>query len=212
VTSAAAVALGVALLMGAGGSAPPAEGERPAAGRFLVAAEKVRGSFFQHSVVLLLSYADDGAIGLVVNRPTELALHDVLKGAADGAGALYVGGPVERGSVLVLLRSGSPPGRAIRVTGDLFVTVDPELLIERAGNPSAARELRVYTGYAGWGPGQLDSEIARGDWIVAVDDTEAIFDAAPDELWKKLHLRHHRLLARGGSALPSMAGFTRPTT
>lgn len=172
------------------------EVERPAAGRFLVATEQVRGSFFQHSVVLLLSYAADGALGLVVNRRTDVALQELVKGAVDGTGALYLGGPVARGSVLVLLRAGSPPERAMRIAGDLFVSVDPALLLDHTGDPAAAKDLRVYTGYAGWGPGQLDAEIARGDWIVASEGAaDAVFDEAPDELWKKLHLRHHRLLA-----------------
>lgn len=189
------------MLLGVAGSAPNAadpEAERPAAGRFLVATEQIRGSIFQHSVVLLLSYAEDGAMGLVVNHRTELALHEFVKGAAPDAGALYLGGPVERGSVLVLLRSGSPPERAVRVAGDLFVTVDPAILLDLSGNPDATRHLRVYTGYAGWGPGQLDAEIARGDWIVAREGIDAVFDDAPGELWKKLHRRHHRLL----TALP----------
>ena len=98
------------MLLGAAVSAPDAadpqpEAERPAAGRFLVATEQIRGSIFKHSVVLLLSYAEDGAMGLVVNHRTDLALHEFVKGAALDAGALYLGGPVERGSVLVLLRS-----------------------------------------------------------------------------------------------------------
>ena len=71
------------MLLGAAGSAPDAavpqpEAERPATGRFLVATEQVRGSFFQHSVVLLLSYAGEGAIGLVVNRRTDVSLHDLV--------------------------------------------------------------------------------------------------------------------------------------
>jgi putative transcriptional regulator len=173
---------------------PQPEFERLAAGRFLVATEQIRGSIFKHSVVLLLSYAEDGAIGVVVNHRTDLALHDFVKGAALDAGALYVGGPVERGSVLVLLRAESPPERAIRVAGDLFATVDPEILLDRSGHPGATKHLRVYTGYAGWGPGQLDAEIARGDWIVAREGVDVVFDDAPDELWEKLHRRHHRLL------------------
>jgi putative transcriptional regulator len=216
VPRAAGFALAVAMLLGAAGAPdaanPQLEAEPPASGRFLVATERVRGSFFRHSVVLLLSYAGDGAIGLVVNRRSDVSLHDFVKGAVAGAGALYLGGPVERGSVLVLVRSGSsPPERAMRVAGDLFVTVDPAILLDRSGSPEAAKDLRVYTGYAGWGAGQLDAEIARGDWIVANEGVDAVFDEAPEELWKKLHLRHHRLLTRGGGALPEMAGFTRHT-
>src|SRR5262245_22793262 len=185
------------------GRTPGSEAESPASGRCLVATEQVRGSFFQHSVVLLLSYAVDGTIGVVVNRPTDVPLHDLVKGAASGAGDLYVGGPVDRGSVLVLLRSGSPIERAIRVADDLFLTVDPATLVDRAGSPDAARHVRVYTGYAGWGPGQLDAEIARGDWIVASEGIETVFDDSPDDLWKKLFVRHHKLVATAPRARPS---------
>lgn len=206
------LAIGVALLIGAAPAAkePDPEVLRPAVGRFLVATERVRGSIFQHSVVLLLSYAEDGALGLVVNRRTDLALHDLVQGAVDGTGALYFGGPVARGSVLVLLRASEPPERAMRIAGDLFLTVDPAILLQGTADAAASKDLRVYTGYAGWGPGQLDAEIARGDWIVASESVEAVFDDAPDQLWKKLHLRHHRVLTRGGGAFPSLAGFTRP--
>src|SRR5262249_53926121 len=166
----------VLVLLGAAGVRRAAqrepESEPPASGRFLVAADQVRASFFQHSVVLLLSYAADGSIGLVVNRRTDVPLHDFVKGAALGAGDVYLGGPVDPGTVLVLLRSQATPERSIRIADDLFDTVDPATLLNRAGSPDAARLVRVYTGYAGWGPGQLDAEIARGDWIVAREGVE----------------------------------------
>jgi len=190
--------VGLALL-GAGSaseapdSAPAAE--RLAAGRFLVAAEQVRGAYFQHSVVFLLSYGDSGALGLIVNHRTDVALHDVVQGAVEGAGQIYLGGPVDRSSVMVLVRTKSPPDRAMRVNGDVFVTVDPGILLEHTGKSGGAGNVRVYAGYTGWGPGQLETELARGDWIVASEAAlePIIFADAPDELWKKLHLRHHRL-------------------
>jgi len=195
----AALALVLALLGAGSAPAPPdaAPGTAPlATGRFLVAAEQVRGSFFHQSVVFLVSHGESGSLGLIVNQPTEIALHDVVQGAVDGAGLMYLGGPVERASVMVLLRAKSAPERAVRVTGDIFVTVDPALLLERTGKPGGASDVRVYAGYAGWGPGQLEAELARGDWIVADEALEPIiFAAAPDALWKKLHLRHHRLRA-----------------
>ena len=203
----AALALGLALL--GAGPAPEASdtlplGEPLAAGRFLVAAEQVRGGFFHRSIVFLVHYDESGALGLVVNHPTEIALRDVVQGAIDGAGRMYLGGPVERSSVMMLLRAKSPPARAIRVTGDIFATVDPSILLENTGKPGAGGNVRVYAGYAGWGPGQLDAELLRGDWIVASEALEPIiFADAPDELWKKLHLRHHRLRAQA----PATARF-----
>jgi putative transcriptional regulator len=173
-------------LLGAAGQAPSApppipDAERPAAGRFLIAGEDIRGTIFYHSVVFLISYSEQGALGVIVNRPTELALHDVVQGAHTDAGMLYLGGPVAPSSVMVLLRAQVAPQRAIHVVDDVFMTVDAETLIARSAQ--GADGLRVYAGYSGWGAGQLDGEIARGDWIVA------------EELWKKLHLKHHRLIA-----------------
>jgi len=180
-------------------------------GRFLIAADRIRGSFFQHAVVLLLSYAEDGALGVVVNHRSDVELHDFVKGAVQGAGPLYLGGPVETGSVLVLVRAASAPAGAVRVASDVYLTVDPAVLLEHTADPEAARNLRVYIGYAGWGPGQLDAEIARGDWIVAREGSEAIFDNTPDDdLWKKLHLRHHRLIAGAAPLAPREIADRRP--
>lgn len=194
------MALGLALFGAGPAPEPPdsATGAEPlAAGRFLVAAEQVRGAYFHQSVVFLVSYGESGALGLIVNRPSDIALHDVVQGALDGSGQIYIGGPVERSSVMVVLRAKSPPERATRVTGDIFVTVDPAILLEHTGKPGAASDVRVYAGYTGWGPGQLETELARGDWIVASEALDPIlFADAPDELWKKLHLRHHRLRAQ----------------
>ena len=187
-------------LLGAAGQAPDATPaipgtERPAAGSFLIATEQIRGTIFHHSVVFVLSYSDQGAVGLIVNRPTEIALHEVVEGASTGSGMLHIGGPVEPAYVMVLLRAKDAPKRAIRVADDVFMTVDAETLVERTAH--GADGLRVYAGYAGWGPGQLDVEIARGDWTVAGAPTDSIFEGSPEELWKKLHLKHHRLIARG---------------
>jgi putative transcriptional regulator len=198
------LALGL-VLSGAGPAleaSDSAPGAEPlAVGRFLVAAEKIRGGFFHRSVVFLVSYGESGALGLIVNHPSEIALRDVVQGAVDGAGQMYIGGPVERSSVMVLLRAKSAPERAIRVTGDIFVTVDPAILLEHTGKRSAGGDVRVYAGYAGWGPGQLEAELVRGDWIVASEALEpTIFADAPDLLWKKLHLRHHRLRAQAPAA------------
>jgi putative transcriptional regulator len=200
--------LAVALaLLGAARTIPEAEpdAERPATGRYLVATEQVRGSFFEHAVVFLVNHSDSATLGLVVNRPTSVALHDLVTGAADDAGSLYMGGPVAPTSVMVLVRSGSAPEHAVRVIGDLFMTVDPAILQDGARAGGSA--LRAYAGHAGWGPGQLAAEIARGDWIVASEAVDAIFDDAPEVLWKKLHLRHHRVLTRTPDAIALAAGW-----
>lgn len=181
-------------LLGATGDAPePAVS--PAVGRFLVATERIEGSIFQESVVYLVNYGHGGALGLIVNRPTDLSLHDVVQGAVDGSGTLYLGGPVETGTVMMLLRADEQPKRASRVADDVFVSADADVLLEYTRTQDTGR-LRVYAGHAGWGPRQLDGEIARGQWLVVDAPSDSIFEQDPEGLWKKLFRRHHRLVAR----------------
>jgi putative transcriptional regulator len=201
----AGLLLALSLSVGATHPAPPEspparESERPAVGRFLVATESIRGSIFHESVVYLVNYSEGGALGLIVNRPTEFELHDVVEGAVEGSGMLFLGGPVESSSVMMLLRSDDPPERALRVADDIFVSVDPEVLLEHAASIDSGR-LRAYAGYAGWGPRQLDAEIARGQWLVVSAPSRAIFEEEPAGLWKKWFRQYHRLITKAPSAL-----------
>ncbi len=176
-----------------GDSAPT--GELPAAGRFLVATEKIRGSIFHESVVYLVSYSESGALGLIVNKPIDVALHEVVEGAVEGSGTLYVGGPVETSKVMMLLRADEPPEHSSSVADDVFISADREVLLAQTAKLESGR-LRVYAGYAGWQPKQLDGEIARGQWLVVSASSDAIFAEKPDGLWEKFHRRFHRLVAQ----------------
>jgi len=195
-----AIACALALLGLAGSGPRPPGGDpdalSPEVGRFLVATDQVRGSIFEESVVFLVEAGHEGALGVIVNRPTEISLDRVVDGVRGGAGLVHLGGPVALGSVMVLLRADAPLEKAVRVVEDVFVTVDPALLVERAERDDAATRLRAYAGYAGWAPGQLDAEIVRGDWIVVAAPTATIFEEDSAGLWQKLFRRYHRLMAR----------------
>jgi putative transcriptional regulator len=197
----AALALTLVLLGAATpGASDDPDAPAPAVGRFLVATEAIRGSIFHQSVVYLLNYSDSGALGLIVNRPTDIGLHEVVQGAVEGSGTLYVGGPVENSTVMMLLRSDEPPERASRVAADVFLSSDPDVLLSRTAKLEPG-SLRVYAGYAGWGAKQLDVEIARGQWLVVPAPSDAIFEADPGGLWEKLFRQFHRLIARTPTAL-----------
>lgn len=167
----------------------------PAVGRFLVATESIRGSIFHQSVVYLVNYGENGALGLIVNRPTDIRLHEVVQGAIEGSGTLYVGGPVENSTVMMLLRADEAPEHAVRVAGDVFLSSNPDVLLSQTARVDSG-SLRVYAGYAGWGAQQLDAEIARGQWLVAPAPSDAIFAGEPGGLWEKLFRQFHRLMAR----------------
>lgn len=118
--------------------------------------------FFRRTVVLVLEHTDEGAIGLVLNRPSETEVDEAvpdLAPLADPGDVVHVGGPVGPDSVIVLGRFDDPDDAASIVMGDLGV-VNPE------NAAPGLFDARVYAGHAGWGPGQLDDELEQDAWIV----------------------------------------------
>jgi putative transcriptional regulator len=131
-------------------------------GKLLIASPSLE-DFFHRAVVLVIEHAPEGAIGVVLNRPSEAPVIEAVDRLADLAGPgdrVHVGGPVSPESVIALGDFEDPAQAARLVVGDVGL-VDPD-----APDP-ALRDLRVYSGYAGWAPGQLEGEVEAEAWIVA---------------------------------------------
>ncbi len=159
---------------------------RPAQGRLLVATPVVQGELFANTVVLLLHYDETGAFGLVVNRPTDVRPDELLadeEGIAAYDGTLFWGGPVQMDSLRALLRTDEPPAEAEKIIDSVYL-VSVEAALQRG--PADSAKLRLFIGYAGWAPGQLDYELGRGSWRVVPATDELVFAAEPRELWKQL--------------------------
>ena len=186
----------------AGADSRPRLGYRPQRGMFLVAGPRLPDPRFARTVVLLLEYDESGALGLVINRPTQLSLRDALVTPPPGSGDhfVYSGGPVEHRRLIALLRSPDAVGDAQRVFGDVYASPSFDTLRRMLERDGHAAHVRTYLGYAGWSPGQLDAEIARGDWIVTPADAESIFDAPPGEVWEDLMRRNAGRWVRRGPA------------
>lgn len=160
--------------------------DEPATGKFLVATEMLRGPAFAESVILLLHHDSTGAVGLVVNRPTETGLARALPdfdGLERYDGKLYWGGPVEVYTLRALLRSKSPPEGAVRIVDGVHIVPLDESLLD--GSPDAT-VLRFFMGYAGWAPGQLEQELRDGSWHVVPATEELVFAAQPERIWRRL--------------------------
>jgi putative transcriptional regulator len=145
-------------------------------GKLLIAAPAL-SDFFARSVVLVIEHTEEGAMGVVLNHPTEVTVGDVverLAGLAAPTDVVHVGGPVSPDAVSALGEFEDPGEAARLVVGDVGL-IDPE-----ATEPDL-RALRVYAGYAGWGPGQLDSELEAEAWIVEPARPEDPF--ADGDLW-----------------------------
>ena len=166
----------------------PIQSQRePARGMFLVAHEQLRDPNFARTVVLLVDYGDDGAFGLVINRMTDFRLSDAfpgLEGLSGPRDSIYIGGPVARDQIMFLIRPDAPPAQTVHVMDDVFFTGSLEAVM--AVTDERGSDFRAYSGYAGWAAGQLDAEIARGDWIVMPGDPHGVFEADPEGLWGRL--------------------------
>lgn len=166
-------------------------------GRLLVATPLLGDPNFERTVVLLLEHGSEGALGLVLNRPTGYEVADPLPDWAPWTlppQVVFLGGPVSPNAVIALARvEGGAPSSAwepvLGAVGVLDLTGDPDLVGPVAG-------VRVFAGYAGWGPDQLEAEIAEGAWYVVGGDAGDIFSEDPDRLWRRVLARQPGDLSR----------------
>ncbi|MGH9138416.1 MAG: YqgE/AlgH family protein [Acidimicrobiales bacterium] len=170
-------------------------------GRLLVATPLLGDPNFERAVILVLEHNDDGALGVVLNRPTDVELLEPLPGwnrFAGEPGVVFLGGPVSRNAVIALARAGDelPTGTwepVLDRLGVLDLTTDPDTLGDELDT------LRVFAGYAGWGPEQLEAEIDEGAWYVVDADPGDAFTHDPQRLWRRVLSRQGGELARAAT-------------
>ncbi len=178
-------------------------------GRLLVATPALADPNFDRAVVLVIDHDDQGSLGVVLNRPTAVGVDQILApwaGLAGAPGVVFRGGPVSQDSALgVAVVPGADPAGARtglwagggpmgwrRVHGAIgLVDLDapPELLGAALGS------LRIFAGYAGWGPGQLEEELAEGAWYVVESEPGDVSSPRPEGLWREVLRRQRSGLA-----------------
>lgn len=159
----------------------------PAPGILLIAPPILDDPNFERSVVYLCQTDADGAFGLVLNQPTDLLLAALLDGFEryDRPVQIRQGGPVQPETLHVLHRAPGLVDGGEDLPGGVTWGGDLESLVEAfASNDADAEDFAFFLGYAGWAPGQLDEEIARGDWLLTTARAEDLFETAPEDLWK----------------------------
>jgi len=159
-------------------------------GRFLVATENLEMSSFRETIVFLTHYSSQGAIGITINRSANVTMSDVfptIKEFQDVKEYLYLGGPVRSNGIFMLIKTKRPKNSMKQVMDDIYFSGDFGDIIDDSSKAIEGEAIKVYAGYAGWAPGQLQNEIDRGDWIVIDTDPEIIFNNHYEGLWKKLY-------------------------
>jgi putative transcriptional regulator len=173
--------------------------EESLVGQLLLASPSLRDPNFERSVVLIGVHSDEGAMGVVLNRPSEVTVGEAapqLEETIDESERVFVGGPVQPSSIVFLAEFLDPEPAGVLVLGRIgFPAPDAELdeLSRVTGR------VRVFAGFAGWGEGQLESEIADGDWIAQAALPEDVFTELPEQLWSSVLTRmggSYALIAR----------------
>jgi len=160
-------------------------------GSFLVASRDLHDPNFRESVILLVEYGPQGATGLIINRPTKVPFAkaipeiDSLKRLGIN---LYLGGPVARYRVGLLIRSPKPlpENHARHLFGQLYLSTHLTTLLSLLQEVPPGVSLHAYAGHAGWAAGQLESEVRGGGWHVIAADAATCFDTDPAEVWSTL--------------------------
>jgi putative transcriptional regulator len=174
-------------------------------GKLLIAEPLLGDPNFDRSVVLMIEHTDEGALGVVLNRPTELEVSAVLGDWTDLAAppeVLYMGGPVEQDGVLALgrRRSDVPADGAVGLTPVLGTVGTVDLHREPDELAASVDGIRFFVGYSGWGRGQLEAELAEGAWLVVPAEADDVFAPDPDTMWRST-------LRRQGGKVSMLAHF-----
>ena len=176
------------------------ESEQFLKGQLLLDSGQLRGSFFQRTVVLICQHDAEGAFGLVLNRAAgsnvgEMIvanLPEQIKGCP-----LYVGGPVQPSALSFLHTDTLIPDANVLPNLNLGHSVDE--LTEIGDSYSGTQKIKLFVGYAGWSPGQLEDEMKRKAWLTHPGSLELVFDTSPDQLWQTILRRKgwkYKLLAQ----------------
>ncbi len=154
-------------------------------GSFLIASPQLADPNFVKTVVLMVQHNDEGALGLILNRPLEVtiqqACEQVLGSGCEVDGPLHQGGPCE--AMLMVLHT-DPAAAENEVIPGLYFTTARDRVEQLLESPGA--EMKFFVGYAGWGPGQLEEELKTGSWLLAGATPERVF-GSPEQLWSRLN-------------------------
>jgi putative AlgH/UPF0301 family transcriptional regulator len=167
-------------------------------GKLLVASRSLGDPDFARTVVLLVRYDEKGALGLILNRRTDVPLSRVLdlKAAKDRSDPVYLGGPVGPSAVFALFESSAKMEKAENIFGGVYLISDKALFEQTISARPDPGLFHVYLGYAGWTQDQLRSEAQSGAWFVFPADAATVFNSAPDSLWLQMIQKTELQLAK----------------
>lgn len=156
---------------------------------FLIAMPSLNDSFFYHSVIYLCDHDDEGAVGLIINRPTQITLDELLNHInihTDSkhlkATPILFGGPLHKSQGMVLHDSAGKWDTSTQVADNIFLTTSTDILKDISAD-NGPEHILIALGYAGWGAGQLEEEIADNSWLTVAANDEVLFKTPSKQRW-----------------------------
>jgi len=151
-------------------------------GQLLISSPALVDPHFRRTVILITHHDEEGAMGLVLTRPSDVRVEDAIPELARLPGAddvVHVGGPVQPEAIMALAEFEDAEDALVPIVGTVGF-VSAEASVEEL----SIRRIRVFAGYSGWSPGQLEAELEEPSWIVADAEPDDVFASDPDELWR----------------------------
>ena len=158
---------------------------KPEKGRILISEPFLGDYYFKRAVVLLVDHNEEGSFGVVLNKPLDMKLGDVVQNFPGFDAKVYLGGPVDRQNLFFIHTLGTQIDGSLEILDGLYWGGDLEMIKEliflKKIDP---QDIRFYVGYSGWSPNQLDDELKRNSWVVSQTTTSVIINTHPKVLWK----------------------------
>ena len=157
---------------------------KPARGRLLVSGPYLADPYFRRSVVLLCMHDDEGSFGLVLNRPIDMAVSDLMEDMPTVPSSVGIGGPVQSGNLFYLHTLGPRIEGSMKVVDDIHMGGDyDQLKAMLSAAPKLAKHVRFFVGYSGWGADQLNTEIEQRSWLIHPADKRVVMNSRTENLW-----------------------------
>lgn len=159
---------------------------KPAKGKILISEPFLGDEYFKRSVVLLAEHNNEGSFGLIINKPVDILLSDIIKDFPTFDAPVYLGGPVNTNNLYFIHTLGDFLEDSLEISKGLYWGGDIELIKEMIVlNKISTSQIKFFVGYSGWVSKQLDGELARNSWLVANINAKTVMESDPQELWDK---------------------------
>jgi putative transcriptional regulator len=164
-----------------------AERTNPAAGRILISEPFLKDFYFQRSIILLADHNKDGSFGLIMNKPVEVKLHEIIPDFPEFDADVYLGGPVKTDNLYFIHSLGEEIENSLKIIDGIYWGGDIDIVHDMIEHGKVTNDkIRFFLGYSGWSSNQLEDELKENSWLVADVKANQLLTSHPEKMWKNI--------------------------